>query len=76
MASSFSPYNQTPEKPDHQSIALVDEDKNPKQMSGSSRGSFATPAEFFDLTFILGSFLWFHTSLILFSLTYVNSSTK
>lgn len=58
MASSFSSYNQTPEKPDHQSIALVGEDKNLNQKSGSyekvliefegqyhSRESSTTPSE-------------------------------
>lgn len=58
MASAFSPYNQSPEKPDHnESVASVGEDKNPKELSGSyenvlrefeeqshSRGSFATHA--------------------------------
>lgn len=36
MASSFSPYNQSPEKPHHnESVALVGKDKNPKGLSGS-----------------------------------------
>lgn len=56
MASSFSPCNQSPEKPDHKvSVSLVGEDRNPEKLLGSyenilrefesqcpSRGSFAT----------------------------------